>query len=209
MARGIPDAEKRRTILDRSRALFFERGVSALSMEDLASLQGISKKTLYKYFPNKDALIREAVEDKIGFIASEGARIGSDSSLTYLERLRSILQLVGTQIAQISQTLIKDIYYSRPEIWDHIDRFRREHVFTIITRLFDEGRKEGFIRNDIDARLMPMLFINAISAVIAPAQMIQLPVPPAKLFDVFVRILFGGILTDSARRKFFTQEGKI
>ncbi len=196
-------------ILERSRTLFFERGVNALSMEDLASLQGISKKTLYRFFPNKDAIIKAAVEERIGFIASEAARIGADASLTYLERLRSILQLVGTQIANISQTLIRDIYYSRPEIWDHIDKFRREHVFTIITRLFEEGRKEGFIRNNIDAELMPVLFISAISSVIAPAQMIQLPVPPAKLFDVFVRILFGGILTDNARKKFFTKEGKI
>ncbi|MGO9411573.1 MAG: TetR/AcrR family transcriptional regulator [Spirochaetia bacterium] len=209
MAKGIPDAEKRRMIMDRSRELLFERGVNALTMEDIASLQGISKKTLYKFFPNKDALVSATVEERIAFIAKEADRIAADSSLTYLDRLRGILQAVGTQIAQISQTLIKDVYYSRPELWHKIDKFRREHVFTIITRLFEEGRKEGFIRTDIDAHLTPMLFINAISSVITPEQMLQLTVPPAKLFDTFMRILFGGILTDSARRKFFSQEGKI
>ena len=196
-------------IVERSRALFFERGVSSLTMEDIASLQGISKKTLYKFFPNKDALITTVVEDRIAFIAAEAARIGADSKLSYLERLRDIMRLVGMQIGQISDTLIKDVWYSRPELWDRIDKFRREHVFGIITRMLEEGRKEGFIRSDIDGRLVPMLFINAISAVLTPAQMIQLTVPPAKLFDAFVRILFGGVLTDGARRKFFTQEGKI
>jgi AcrR family transcriptional regulator len=209
MAKGVPDAEKRRMIVERSRTLFFERGVSALTMEDIASLQGISKKTLYRFFPNKDALIATVVEDRIAFISSEAARIGADSKRSYLERLRDIMRLVGMQVSQISETLIKDVWYNRPELWIRIDKFRREHVFGIITQLFEEGRKEGFIRSDIDARLVPILFINAISAVITPAQMIQLTVPPAKLFDVFVRVLFGGILTDSARRKFFTQEGKI
>jgi hypothetical protein len=39
--------------------------------------------------------------------------------------------------------------------------------------------------------------------------MLQASVPPAKFFDAFVRIFYGGILTDSARRNFFTMEGKI
>jgi AcrR family transcriptional regulator len=209
MAKGVPEAEKRRMILESSRALFFERGVSALTMEDIASLQGISKKTLYRFFSSKDALITAVVEDRIGFIAAEAAKIATDSKLSYLERLKNIMGLVSMQVAQISETLIKDVWYSRPDLWARIDKFRRERVFGIITQLFEEGRKEGFIRSDIDGRLVPMLFINAISAVLTPAQMIQLTVPPGKLFDVFLRILFGGILTDGARRKFFSQEGRI
>jgi AcrR family transcriptional regulator len=209
MAKGIPDAEKRRMIMDRSGMLFLERGVSALTMEKIASLQGISKKTLYRFFPNKDALITAVVEDRIGLVAKEVARIAADSSITYLDRLRGILQAVSTQFAQISQTFIKDVYYCKPELWEKIDKFRREHVFIIITRLFEEGRKKGFIRGDIDAHLMPTLFISAINSIITPAQMLQLSVPPAKLFDAFVRIFYGGILTDDAQRKFFTQEGKI
>jgi len=195
--------------MEGSRALFFERGVSALTMDQIASLQGISKKTLYRFFPNKDSLVAAVVEDRITFIAAEAARIGSDSQRSYLERLRDILGLVGMQLSQISETMIKDIWYSRPDLWNRIDKFRQEHVFGIITRMLAEGRREGFIRDDIDGRLIPVLFTSAISTVLTPAQMIQLTIPPIKLFDVFVRILFGGILTDSARRKFFSQEGKV
>ena len=75
-------------------------------------------------------------------------------------------------------------------------------------RLLEEGMNEGFIRNDIDGRLVPMLFVNAASSVMTPAQLVKLPFPPAELFDAFIRILFGGVLTDEARRVFFTQEGK-
>ena len=209
MAKGIPDTEKRRTIMNRSAALFLERGVSALTMGKIASLQTISKKTLYRFFPNKDALITAVVEERLSLIAKEVARIAADPSVTYLDRLRGILEAVCTQFAQVSQTFIKDVYYSKPELWDKIDKFRREHVFIIITRLFEEGRKKGFIRGDIDSHLMPTLFISAISSVITPAQMLQASVPPARFFDAFVRIFYGGILTDSARRDFFTQEGKI
>jgi len=208
MTRGTPEAERRRLILDRSRSLFFERGVSALSMDEIASLQRISKKTLYKFFPNKDALLSEAVEDRVAAIAAEATRLGNDTTLPWLERIRGIFTVVGNQIGQLSETLVKDIYYNRPELWDRLDRFRREHVFNVITRLLEEGRKKGFIRRDIEGELVPLLFINAISAVMTPSQFVKLPFPPAKLFDAFISILFGGILTDSARRKYFAQERK-
>jgi AcrR family transcriptional regulator len=209
MAKGVPDAEKRKMILDRTRAIFFERGVSALTMEEIASLQGISKKTLYRFFPNKDALIFTVVEDRVKAIAAEAARLEQDTSIPWLDRIGGIFKVVGTQISAISETTVRDIYYNKPEMWERIDKFRQEHVFGIVTRLLEEGRKKGFIRKDVDGRLVPLLFVSAIGAVLTPSQMLKLPFPPGMLFDSFIRILFGGILTDSARRKLFTQEEKI
>ena len=209
MVKGVPDAEKRRMIVDRTRSIFFERGVSALTMEEIASLQGISKKTLYRFFPNKDALILTVVEDRVKAIAAEATRLEQDTNIPWLDRIGGIFKVVGTQISAISETTVRDIYYNKPEMWERIDKFRQEHVFGIVTRLLEEGRKKGFIRKDVDGRLVPLLFVSAISAVLTPSQMLKLPFPPAMLFDSFIRILFGGILTDSARRKLFTQEGKI
>ena len=209
MVKGVPDAEKRRMIMDRTRSIFFERGVSALTMEEIASLQGISKKTLYRFFPNKDALILTVVEDRVKAIAAEATRLEQDTNIPWLDRIGGIFKVVGTQISAISETTVRDIYYNKPEMWERIDKFRQEHVFGIVTRLLEEGRKKGFIRKDVDGRLVPLLFVSAISAVLTPSQMLKLPFPPAMLFDSFIRILFGGILTESARRKLFTQEGKI
>ena len=209
MVKGVPDAEKRRMIVDRTRSIFFERGVSALTMEEIASLQGISKKTLYRFFPNKDALILTVVEDRVKAIAAEATRLEQDTNIPWLDRIGGIFKVVGTQISAISETTVRDIYYNKPEMWERIDKFRQEHVFGIVTRLLEEGRKKGFIRKDVDGRLVPLLFVSAISAVLTPSQILKLPFPPVMLFDSFIRILFGGILTDSARRKLFTQEGKI
>ncbi len=208
MTKSIPEAQRRRLILERSRALFFERGVSSLSMDEIASLQGISKKTLYKFFPNKDALLSAVIEDRISVIAAEATRLGQDASLPWLERIQGIFKVVGNQIGQINEAVIKDIYYNRPDLWERLDTFRREHVFGIVTRLLEEGRKKGFIRRDIDGELVPMLFISAISTVLTPSQIVKLSVPPVKLFDAFIRILFGGILTDTARRRFSAQEAR-
>jgi AcrR family transcriptional regulator len=199
--------EKRKQIIDRSRAIFLDRGVSALSMDQIASLQGISKKTLYKFFSNKAALISEAIEERIRQIGSAVEKIAKDSELPFPARMRGIFDIVSRQIAELGENFVRDVYYNEPEIWERIDKFRREHVFEIITGLFREGIRDGFIRSDIDGRLVPLLFTNTMSSVLNPAQLIRLPFPPAEIFDAFIRILFGGVLTEKARLEFFTREG--
>ena len=52
------------------------------------------------------------------------------------------------------------------------------------------------------------MFVNAMSSVLNPAQLVKLRFPPSQVFDAFIRILFGGVLTEKARLQFFTREGR-
>jgi AcrR family transcriptional regulator len=203
----IPDDERKKQILDRARALFLSRGTIVLTMDEIAASQRISKKTLYRFFPNKGALISAAIEERMAEVASRALSIANDVQRPFPHRIREILRIVSRQIAELGPILIQDLYYHEPEIWERIDSFRQEHVFSIISRLFEEGMREGFIRTDIESRLMPQIFINAMSSFMTPAQFNSLPIAPADLFDALTRILFGGVLTEDARRKFFSQEG--
>ncbi|HYW82104.1 MAG TPA: TetR/AcrR family transcriptional regulator [Spirochaetia bacterium] len=200
------DTEKRQKILDRSRSLFLMRGVSSLTMEEIASLQGISKKTLYRYFPNKDALASAAIEEKIAEVAGRIGEIGGRKDLSFLEKIGEILRTVSRQMAELGEGLVRDLYYNQPELWAKIDRYRREHVFVIIEKLLAEGVKSGLIRPDVDGRLVPALFVTTISSVMNPEQFVKMTVPPVEFFEAVVKILFGGILTEKARGEFFRQE---
>jgi AcrR family transcriptional regulator len=208
MKRSTTDREKKEKIIERSRTLFLAQGVSSLSMDRIAAVQGISKKTLYRFFPNKEALVLAAVEAKIAEVGRLVSAIAADRELLFPIRLRNILQTLSRQIGELSENLIKDLYYHEPKLWQRIDRFRQEYVFTVITKLFEDGMKSGHIRPEIDSRLAPVLFINAFSTVMTPAQFINLSASPAEVFEAFLRILFSGILTEKAQRQLFAQEGK-
>jgi AcrR family transcriptional regulator len=177
-------------------------------MGEIASLQGISKKTLYKFFPNKAALAETTIEERIQEMAESLETIACNPDLSFLARLRGIFSIVSRQIEEVGENLMRDIYYHEPELWELIDKFRRERVFSIVTKLLEAGMKEGFIRDDIDGRLVPLLFVNAVSSVMTPAQFVKLSFPPAELFDAFIRILFVGVLSEKGRRRFFAQEEK-
>lgn len=59
--RGEADTAKRRQILDGARQVFFERGFEAASMDAITRAAGVSKATIYAYFPSKEHLIAALV----------------------------------------------------------------------------------------------------------------------------------------------------
>ena len=70
------DAAKRTAILDAARDIFFERGVEATTIEDVASRAGVSKVTVYGHFGDKLTLFEATVRHAMAFM--EQGLIGAE-----------------------------------------------------------------------------------------------------------------------------------
>lgn len=88
--RRLPE-ERPHQILKAALEVFGENGLAGARLEDIARRAGVSKGTIYLYFPNKEALFREMVRSTIveAIVAGEG--IPSDGSardqlLTFMEQ---------------------------------------------------------------------------------------------------------------------------
>ena len=62
--RRIPE-ERPGQILDAAVTVFTDRGIAAAKLEEIATLAGVSKGTIYLYFPSKEELFREVVRQKV------------------------------------------------------------------------------------------------------------------------------------------------
>jgi TetR/AcrR family transcriptional repressor of mexJK operon len=63
----------RAAVVEAARTLFMRNGYSGTTMEDIAALAGLAKRTVYNNYPDKDALFNQIVLDVIAF-AEEFAR---------------------------------------------------------------------------------------------------------------------------------------
>jgi AcrR family transcriptional regulator len=61
-------------ILDAALEVFSEFGVSAARLEDIGKRAGVSKATIYLYFPNKEALFREVIRSTVVSAIESGER---------------------------------------------------------------------------------------------------------------------------------------
>src|SRR5215212_8066567 len=72
--RRLPE-ERPEQILNAALVEFGERGLAAARLEDIAKRAGLSKGTIYLYFPNKQALFREMVRHTVVSKLEESERI--------------------------------------------------------------------------------------------------------------------------------------
>src|SRR3954466_13260928 len=71
--RRLPE-ERPSQILDAALDEFAARGMAAARLEDIARRAGVSKATIYLYFPNKEALFREVVQQTVVSQIQSGER---------------------------------------------------------------------------------------------------------------------------------------
>jgi AcrR family transcriptional regulator len=163
--RRLPE-ERPRQILDAAFAVFAERGLAAARLEDIARRAGLSKGTIYLYFPNKEELFREVVRSTViafierGEAASETERDPRQALLAWMEGYWAWLR---SPVFPAMHRLVNSELHSFPDLaafyaTDVIERAQRL-VCDILRRAMDAGVLR---RTDplVAARMISALFIT-------------------------------------------------
>jgi AcrR family transcriptional regulator len=80
-------ARNRRVILDTARTLFEERGVTGVTMEEVARSSGVGKGTLYRRFPHKGFLCQALLDEPTRRLQMQTLEILRESGTTAVEKL--------------------------------------------------------------------------------------------------------------------------
>ena len=193
------DDQKRRVILA-ARERMSREGFSRLSIEELVSELGMSKKTFYKIFRSKDDLLSQVVDTTLGEVRLVlGEITGSDRD--FLEKLTAILTFVGEQSGRIGRPLQEDLRRFHPDLWMRIEVFRRQRLAQTFAPLFDQGVAEGYVRSDVNKRVFLFAYIGAIQNLITPQVLAQESFSAQDALRGIVGIFFQGILTDRGRKQ--------
>ena len=90
----------RRAAVDAARKLFLEKGYAGTTMDEIAALAGLTKRTLYNNFRSKDALFSQIVSDVIGFADEFALRLRNEFGVKMTAtNLHSAFDELGCQLA--------------------------------------------------------------------------------------------------------------
>ncbi len=170
-------------------------------MDDLAEELGMSKKTLYAYFPSKTALLKAVVLDKFRSVESDLAAITSECSSDFLGALQNLLACVQRHTEEIRQPFVRDVRREAPEMFKLVESRRRDLIHHYFGELFNEGRRAGIIRKDIPSRLMIEVLLGAVQAIMNPEKMSQLGITPKTGFSAILTAILEGVITEKGRSK--------
>ncbi|MDO9377075.1 MAG: TetR/AcrR family transcriptional regulator, partial [Ferruginibacter sp.] len=112
-------------VADRARDLFFSYGLKSISMDDIAKKAGISKKTIYKDFEDKTALVQQLVTDLLtchGQAVEKCAREANDA-------VEEVIRYTSTPfhtIAVVNQTFFYELEKFFPAVWKEVTKHRQQ-----------------------------------------------------------------------------------
>lgn len=141
--------EQKERILLKASELFMQYGIRSVSMDVIVNNLGISKKTLYQYFADKDELVDAVVDGHIKKIQEDctgcqrNAKDAIDEMFITMER---IMEEFSNMNPMLLYDLEKFHFRSFQRFKDHKDKF----LIQVIYKNIEWGIKDELYRSDIN-----------------------------------------------------------
>jgi AcrR family transcriptional regulator len=182
------------TILENSLELFLQRGCKAVTMDDVAKENGISKRTLYELFTDKSDLLEQCIGYLHCHLMKYSAKMEEDSQ-NLLELLFKIHETQSDVIINLKRNFFMELKrYYYPIYKKTVEKFTVYHREKTAEYL-RQGQKEGLVIEDINIDLVTKIIIE-ISNIIEDSEVFPLKEHSRKdLFREVVILYFRGIST--------------
>ena len=156
-------------ILHTAMKLFAKHGVKAVKMDDIAQQLGISKRTLYEIYENKELLLFEGVKTYKQQKDQEILQWVKQSD-NVMDFFLHFYRMEVEDLRSTNPQLFSDIS-KYPAIVDYLQAKKEEHR-QLFHQLTQRGVSEGFFRDNIDYALVSHM-VDAMSSYMASNNLYQ------------------------------------
>jgi AcrR family transcriptional regulator len=152
----VADAdETTQKILDAARASVLAFGVRRTTLADIARRAGVSRMTVYRRYPDAEALLRDLMTRELGGLLAESE--GEPSDAPFARRV------AGAVIAMREHELLRKVMDAEPELLIPYvtDRMgaTQQIAFDVARRAIEQGQAEGTVRSGDPAMLAQMIIL--------------------------------------------------
>ena len=156
--------ELKERIIENASMLFLRNGIKSMTMSDIANEMGISKRTLYEVFRDKEDLLEECLDYQHTKADKEIKRLTEDSE-NVIDTLIRLYAQNFHQVFSVSKSLINDLKKYHGHLFRKIEERRKEGIYDFIP-LLKKGVEQGLIRNDINFEIMMWLLKTQFNAIL-------------------------------------------
>ena len=190
-------------LLDAALALFVENGFADTRVEEVAARAGVSKGTLFLYFPSKEELFKAVVRESIAGRFSEWNQELDQFQGDSAELLRYTMQAWWERIGMTTASGITKLVMSESGTFPEIAAFYQQEVIgpghDLLKRVLQRGMDRGEFRTmeleyAIYSLIAPMIFLLMWKHSMAPCCPSSQQIDPVSFIDTQVGLLLNGML---------------
>lgn len=150
-------------ILKKASELFIKYGFKNVTMDEIATDLGISKKTIYAHYENKSDLVEAVVRylfSEIAVIIDEIKNLNLNPIEESFKAYSAVSILLKDEKISIEFQLKK--YF--PTVYERINYAKTELIYQTVTNNIIRGINEGFYRSIIDVNFVCKYFLTTLSS---------------------------------------------
>ncbi len=153
--------ETQERIITQTYELFMRYGIRSVSMDDIAYHLGISKKTIYQYYADKDALVEGVldIEIKKNHQDCETHKKNKENSVHEIFLSMDSMQ---EMFKHLNPTIVHDIQKYHPKCFKKLHQHKEDFFYSIIKENLESGINEGLYRQEINIDILAKFHLESI-----------------------------------------------
>jgi AcrR family transcriptional regulator len=192
-------------IIEIANEQFKRYGLRSVTMDEIARLAGISKKTIYQEFADKNQLVLEVfakeIEKDMQAISCVPA---TDEDI--IQHLVGLSTYMRERFADINPMVLNELQRYYPQCWQMFEEFKNNHIYTEIVDVLENGKKQGYFRAELNTEIIARTRMEQMMSTFDPIKF-----PPSKFNQVELQLelfehFLHGIFTDKGREAYQKQK---
>lgn len=159
--------EAKERILLRAHELFNKYGIRSVSMDDLAAQLGMSKKTLYQYYTDKDELV-DAVFAAMMTENQTQCKLDRQRAENPLHEVFLAFDMVQEMFANMNPSVLFEMQKYHPATFRKFQEYKNGFLYQMIRTNIENGINEELYRADIDVDVLTRYRIHSIMLAFDP-----------------------------------------
>lgn len=189
-------------LLEAALALFVEKGFAATKAEEVAQRAGVSKGTLYLYYPSKEELFKAVVRQNLSSLIAEGEEAVASFEGSSSELLSFLLHTWWDRVGNTPAAGIHKIVLAEVRNFPELAQFYADEVIIPADRLFSGCVQRGIDRGEFrpmplhevaHALMAPLIFMAVHRHSFGACPVHGPDMDPARMLDTHLDLVLGGL----------------
>ena len=186
--------ETEERILKETGVMFFRHGIRTITMDDIASTLGISKKTIYRYYPDKGQLVKSFTDSELRLQEKDMYDI-QKSSKNAIEEILQMMTHLENFFNRVNPAVFYDLQKYHPLAWNSFKLFKEKCVIGFVEDNLKQGILQELYRKELKTKILARLRIEEVemgfNSVVFPPDKFRISDVQLTLIDHFLH----GIVT--------------
>ncbi|NQV03319.1 MAG: TetR/AcrR family transcriptional regulator [Bacteroidia bacterium] len=189
---------RRANILNEVFPLYQRYGIKSVTMDDVAKHLGISKKTLYEFFIDKEDLVKQVLMHDYDIKLQSFLEI-EKMNLNAIEELFEVYKMITEIFKDYNPSVEYDVKKYYPSLFIQLREVKRSRMLELSMKNMKKGQRDRFFRSELNVSLIARLHVFRVENLLGSDLFTMEELTSFRIFhDLFVYHLFG-ILSQHGR----------